>query len=351
LKIIHIADMHLGAAPHAENPWGINRERELWQALEKIVQIAEEEKADLLLIAGDLFHRQPLVRELKELNYIFSKLTHTKVVFIAGNHDYIKANSYYNTFEWAEHVYCLKSQACESFYFKELNTEVYGLSYHNYEIRDNLYDSITIQDKTHINILLAHGGDEKHIPFSKTELGLKGFDYIALGHIHMPQILIPDRMAYAGAPEPIDSGDTGAHGFLRVDLNKDHSKIQFVKSAKREYITIEILVDSSYTNAMLIHTIQEKLGKLGNQDGFIKIVIRGYRDEDITFDIQEIYKLGMIVSVVDLAEPDYDFDKFMKDYSRNIIGKFIQNMKKEHMTEVEKKALYYGVKSMLDEMG
>jgi hypothetical protein len=41
----------------------------------------------------------------------------------------------------------------------------------------------------------------------------------------------------------------------------------------------------------------------------------------------------------------------MKDYSRNIIGKFIQNMKKEHMTEVEKKALYYGVKSMLDEMG
>jgi DNA repair exonuclease SbcCD nuclease subunit len=349
LKVIHIADTHLGATPHSDNRWGINRERELWQALERILHIAEEEKADLLLIAGDMFHRQPLVRELKEINYSFSNLTHTKVVFIAGNHDCIKENSYYNTFKWANNVYCLKNEECESVYFPELNTEIYGLSYHNYEIRENLYDKIQIKNNNHINILLGHGGDEKHIPFSKTELGSKGFDYIALGHIHIPGILIPDKMAYSGTLEPSNSDDEGPHGYISAELEKNNSTISFVKSAKREYQKVEILSDSSFTNVKLYQNIEDRL-KQYNADNFIKIVIKGYKDEDIIYDMEEIYKLGLIVSVQDLSEPDYDFDKLANYYNRNIIGKFIQNLNKEDITDVEKKALYYGVKSMLDEM-
>ena len=37
-----------------------------------------------------------------------------------------------------------------------------------------------------INILVAHGGDEKHIPISKKRVAMSGFDYVALGHIHKP---------------------------------------------------------------------------------------------------------------------------------------------------------------------
>jgi exonuclease SbcD len=350
LKLIHIADTHLGAKPHSDNPWGINREKELWQSIENIIDIAEKSKADLLLIAGDMFHRQPLLRELKELNYSFSKLTHTKVVFIAGNHDYIKQNSYYNTFAWAPNVYCLKNQTCESIYFPELNTEVYGLSYHNYEIRENLYDSITIKDKNRINILLAHGGDEKHIPFSKTNISSKGFDYIALGHIHIATILIPDKMAYAGALEPIDVNDEGSHGYMMAQIEKDRSNITFVQCAKREYVTLHIPSDSAFTNTKLIQTVKDKLKEANQEDGFYKIVIDGLKDDDIIYDLEEIAKLERVVSVLDLSKPDYQFDKLMKEYNRSIIGKLIQDLKKDSMTEIEKKALYYGVKALLDEM-
>ena len=69
----------------------------MWNSLERLVKVCEEEQVDLLLIAGDLFHRQPLLRELKEVDYLFSQLTHTKIVFIAGNHDYLKPSSYYLT--------------------------------------------------------------------------------------------------------------------------------------------------------------------------------------------------------------------------------------------------------------
>ena len=83
MRFIHIADVHLGAEPEAAG-YSQNRGRELWASFENIVRICEAEKSDLLLIAGDLFHRQPLVRELKEVNYLFSELTHTKVVLMAG---------------------------------------------------------------------------------------------------------------------------------------------------------------------------------------------------------------------------------------------------------------------------
>ena len=74
MKFIHIADVHLGATPDSSMPWGEARQKELWGSFKSIIKICNEEKIDLLLIAGDLFHKQPLLRELKEVNYYFSTL-------------------------------------------------------------------------------------------------------------------------------------------------------------------------------------------------------------------------------------------------------------------------------------
>lgn len=104
MKFIHIADLHLGAEPDAGRAYSQNRSQELWETLQSVLEVCEEEQTDLLLIAGDIFHGQPLRRELKELNYYFAELTHTKVVLIAGNHDYIRKDSYYRTFQWNENV-------------------------------------------------------------------------------------------------------------------------------------------------------------------------------------------------------------------------------------------------------
>ena len=85
MKFIHIADLHLGAKPDAGNAYSQNREQELWDSFRDIITICNQKKTDLLLIAGDLFHRQPLLRELKEMNSILEMLEHTEVVMIAGS--------------------------------------------------------------------------------------------------------------------------------------------------------------------------------------------------------------------------------------------------------------------------
>ena len=90
------------------------------------------------------------------------------------------------------------------------------------------------------SILLAHGGDEKHIPFRKNELLKLGYDYIALGHIHLPAELAKDRMYYAGSLEPTDKNDTGKHGYIKGEIKNGRTRTEFIPFASREYVHMEV---------------------------------------------------------------------------------------------------------------
>ena len=240
--------------------WATDRGTEIWDSFYKLLDETERSGADLLLIAGDLFHRQPLKRELKELNYRFSQLTHAKVVIVAGNHDYIGNQSFYKDFEWADNVVFFRKNHISYVYIQSLNLIVYGMSYDRQEITEAMYDSLKpmrrFRDGRPLpdgcrHILLAHGGDSSHIPINQEKLRQAGFDYIALGHIHKPWIDDRSPMAYAGALEPIDRNDEGPHGYIRGVLNESETKIDFVPFASRSYITLNVPVAPEMTDCLL----------------------------------------------------------------------------------------------------
>ena len=104
MRFFHIADVHLGAKPDQDFPWSRDRGREIWNSFRKVIEQAGREHADLFFIAGDLFHRQPLMRELREVNALFSSIPDTRIVLIAGNHDYAGSDSPYKKFPWAPNV-------------------------------------------------------------------------------------------------------------------------------------------------------------------------------------------------------------------------------------------------------
>ena len=99
MRFIHTGDIHLGAAPDSLMPWSAERGSEIRDSFLSLLDEAARDRTDLLLIAGDLFHRQPLKKELRELNYRFSEMPGTQIVLIAGNHDYIGDNY------WNEEIY------------------------------------------------------------------------------------------------------------------------------------------------------------------------------------------------------------------------------------------------------
>lgn len=175
----------------------------------------------MLLIAGDLFHRQPLRRELKELDYLFSKLTMTEVVIIAGNHDYLKRDSYYRTFQWPKNVHMILDREIQCVEFPAYSLAIYGMSYDTKQITEECYCDAFAQRRQPYEILLAHGGDDSHIPIKKENLLGLGYDYIAMGHIHKPQIICPDKIAYAGALEPIDKNE---YWSARIHLRRDYDQ-------------------------------------------------------------------------------------------------------------------------------
>ena len=84
MRFIHTGDIHLGATPESKRPWAANRGDEIWNTLERLIKKIKIDPVDLLIIAGDMFHRQPLLRELKEVDYLFSTIPDTKVVLCAG---------------------------------------------------------------------------------------------------------------------------------------------------------------------------------------------------------------------------------------------------------------------------
>lgn len=349
MKFIHIADVHLGAAPDSNMPWSKSREKEIWNSFERIIDQCNEEQVDLLLIAGDLFHRQPLIRDLKEVNYLFQRLMATKVVLIAGNHDYIGARSNYNGFEWEANVHMLSDDTINFIYFPEVDTYVYGFSYCQRDILEPLYDEAKPVNTSGIHILLAHGGDERDIPINRKRLKEAGFHYVALGHIHKPE-LISDRMAYAGSLEPLDKNEIGERGYIRGDIIKREdyeTKIVFVPHSIREYKRVSFNVNPQTTNGALFDQIREEIKNTGKQHIY-QITIQGLRSEDILFDTEGISSLGNVIEILDLSKPDYDFEQLQRENADNIIGLFIQRIREKNKQDlITEKALYYGMEALL----
>lgn len=351
MKFIHIADVHLGAIPDSDMPWGKDREKEIWDSFHRIIEVCNEEKADLLLIAGDLFHRQPLVRELKEVNYYFSKLVTAQVILMAGNHDHIGARSTYPGFDWDEKVHMFYQDTLETFELPDINTEIYGFSYHVRDIMEPLYDCIRPIQNNKIHILLAHGGDEKDIPINKKKLMEAGFDYIALGHIHKPEI-INEKIAYSGSLEPLDKNETGEHGYIIgevsiEDQGKMKTTLRFVSNSIRRYIRLKLTITPKTTNGSLIDQAKDLITSNGIQNIY-NIDLKGLRDESIHFNKEAVKELGNILEVTDQTVPDYDFDTLYRENADNLIGMFIQRIKEYgNQDGVGKKALYYGIEALL----
>ena len=196
--------------------------------------------------------------------------------------------------------------------FPELETAVYGLSYHRREIKEPLYDRCFAQGRQKYEILLAHGGDDKHIPFNRGALEKSGFDYIALGHIHKPAVLEENRIIYAGALEPVDRNDTGAHGYVRGEITERGVRARWIPCAEREYIHLTIPVNEKDTSGSIKKKISESKDRYDNKNIY-KITLTGVRDEDVIPDTAHMDDIGNVLEIVDETRPAFDPEQLLRE--------------------------------------
>ena len=88
IKILHCADLHLGAEFSSLGNKASQRKREGFQVFEDIVSLCKEESVEFLLIAGDLFDHLHIDSQIiTEVIDQFAGIPDTVVAIAPGNHD------------------------------------------------------------------------------------------------------------------------------------------------------------------------------------------------------------------------------------------------------------------------
>ncbi|MBE5923015.1 MAG: DNA repair exonuclease [Lachnospiraceae bacterium] len=348
MKFIHMADVHLGIQPDKGKPWSKDREQEIKDTFVKVIDDAERKQVDLLLIAGDLFHMPPSEGMLRDVDYILSRLTATKTIIIAGNHDYMKPDSPMANYRFSSKTICLSAEKINNVYMKDINTCVTGFSYNNKENTEDILNHIKPAKQGAFNILLAHGGDAKHLPFNKKNLKESNFDYVALGHIHKPEVIKENQVINCGSLEPIDHTDTGARGYIYGEVVDGIVKTQFVPVAKRAYMNLLINIKPDHSPAMILDLVDRQIRNIGEQNIY-RILVKGHNHNHDVFDFSSLVaKYNIYEVVTEESRDEYDLNQLYQENQDNLIGKFINQLSDNYYNdEVCRKAIHYGLDVLL----
>lgn len=351
MRFIHIADVHLGVKPDRGRTWSDKRADEIYDAFRNIINICEEQKIELLLVAGDLFHAPPTERDLKNLDFQLRKLSVTKTVIIAGNHDYIEEDSPWEKFKFTSDTVIMPRDRATNAYLKDLNVCITGYSYGRQEYTERILERLRPGKEGAYNILLGHGGDKTHMPFSKEKLARLGFDYVALGHIHKPSHILKNKMAFAGSLEPIDYTETGRRGYIYGEVDDEGiTRIEWTPCNMRSYVNMALDLNTDYTSADISNIVESQIKELG-KDNIYRVLLRGRVDSNIQINLSALSKRYNINEVIDKTQYDYDVNELLAGNENNLLGRFIKALSDEESNEneeIRKKALKYGIEALLE---
>jgi DNA repair exonuclease SbcCD nuclease subunit len=213
LKIVHTSDVHLETDTFGTGPKGDELRARVREAFAEVVRLANRQAADLLLIVGDLFDSSRVSSE--GLDFAFGTIARARmpVLMIPGNHDAHDERSIYAALApttLPENLHLILEPEGRTLEFSHLAARVWGraLVEHSPDYRPLAGLPEARPDRW--NIAMAHGfvmdGDEfeRSSPIRPHEIAATGYDYIALGHVHVFNDVSQGstRAFYCGTPAP-----------------------------------------------------------------------------------------------------------------------------------------------------
>ena len=245
LKIIHAADLHLDSPFAGLSPEQAALRREELRSLpDRLADLANEEQADLVLLAGDLLDGQRIYRETAEMLARALGRIQANVFISPGNHDPYNAASPYTLPIWPENVHIFTSPLPEAVPLPELNCTVYGAAFTGEQREDSPLAQFTAADNG-LNLMVLHGNTQgrDYAPISPSDIAASGLDYLALGHIHQHSGLQKSGAtfwAYPGCPEGRGFDELDDKGILILNIEKGNVQARFHPLSLRRYRIVEV---------------------------------------------------------------------------------------------------------------
>ena len=296
MKIVHLADLHLGFRQYQRlTSTGLNqREADVASAFRQAIDHIIDIKPDVILIAGDVFHavrptNTAIVQAYHHFDRLVQALPDTVVVMIPGNHD---------TPRTAETVCILRlfkqlgitviDSEAKPLRFPSKDLHVFAIPYGVRGIE------INPDPGSKYNILVAHeeiagvinrfgsprGSTTGEVKLK--ELKPERWDYVALGHYHVYHQLAPNAW-YSGAIEytsnniwqEIDEERGGGKGFIEHNLETGEHQFHKVSLSRRVLDMPEIAggeLSASELSEAITKAVDDCKG--GIDDLIVRLIVR-----------------------------------------------------------------------------
>ena len=241
-RLLHMADVHLGARHHDLGQAAAEQRERQFDAFRRALDLALQEHVDVVLIAGDLFDsnqqpRRSVERAAVELGRI--PAAGGRVVLIPGTHDVYDHSSLYRIHDLAalagvqpgsDGLVVLTPERPEVVY-PGLGLAVFGRVFDTKRAPRSPLAGFSAAEESRVTwrVGLVHGSlriegkvPDDDVLFTAEEIAASGLDYLALGHWHSFQQgkAGATTWAYAGAPEPVAVAQDGAGQVVLVDLDE-----------------------------------------------------------------------------------------------------------------------------------
>ncbi len=282
IRFFHVADLHLDSPFKGVTSMPNHQLKTLrastFEAFQKLIQTAVDEKPDFVLIVGDIYDGED--RSLRAQHKFQQGMEvlnnhHIPVFLSYGNHDHLGGK--WTRFQLPTNVHVFDKKT-EKAYIRIRQHDVYisGFSYKERHVKESMiasYEEATgIIDAFHIGML--HGslaGDISHdvyAPFTKNELISKNYDYWALGHIHKRQVLNEEPpIVYPGNIQSRHRNERGPKGFYDVELEKGDAKLTFIPTSSITYEQINCSCKDIVHANEWFEAIEEAIDQFRSQHG------------------------------------------------------------------------------------
>lgn len=339
-KIIHTADLHLDAPFSLFDVQKAQvRKNELRGTFASLILYAKTEKADLVIISGDLFDSGFVTKETTALlTSQFASFPDCKFVIAPGNHDFISSRSPYKKELFPPNVYIFEEEKISRFSFEDIGVDVYGFAYTSEKYMENPLAEPIPLDRRKINILVAHGdlvGHSDCCRLTPADIARSGFDYAALGHIHKGgevKLVGGTYYAYSGCPEGRSFDECGIKGVIVCEMSKESGRLVAgfanKRICRRHYERVSVDITGVETDGDLCERVRAAILEKGyGSDVLLRVTLTGRVSPEATFSPEKLsdQMLGVYyLEVRNESVPLLNYDELKNDIS--IRGAFFREL-------------------------
>jgi len=310
LRLLHTADVHLGAR-HADLGYAAAAQRERqFAAFRASVDLAIAEKVDLFLVAGDLFDSnvQPR-RSVERVAAELARLAQAKIrsVLVPGTHDVYDRSSVYRAYSLfamagtqpTDDLVTVLTPEHPWVHLASLDAVVHGPVFPTKRAPYSpLRDLAAVQTPAatwkigllHAAIAIPGRTDHDEVVITVEEIGVSGLDYLALGHWHSAQVATSKGVtyAYSGAPEPVAVDQDRAGKVLLVTLDEHDGKRQVKVEERVVGRTVFDHLDVDAATLASQPALITRLQSAANPDLVLDVRLIGVRPDGLDLEPAEV---------------------------------------------------------------